>query len=127
MTRNRILLVEDEPAVSFGVRDFLESHHYEVACAETCHEGLELFRSWQPDAVIHDYMLPDGNAFEYLSRLKEIDAGTPIIILTGVGSIDLAVRAIKEGAEQFLTKPVELPALLVILQRLIDTQRIRKK
>jgi len=127
MTRNRILLVEDEPAVSFGVRDFLESHHYEVACAETCQEGLELFRSWQPDAVIHDYMLPDGNAFDFLPRLKEIEPGTPIIILTGVGSIDLAVRAIQEGAQQFLTKPVALPALLVILQRLIDTQRIRKK
>ena len=127
MTRNKILLVEDEPAVSFGVRDFLEAHGYEVACAETCHEGLELFRTWHPDAVIHDYMLPDGNAFDYLHRLKELEPGTPVIILTGVGSIDLAVRAIKEGAEQFLTKPVELPALLVILKRLIDTQRIRKK
>ena len=68
-------------------------------------------------------MLPDGTALDLLPRLKEIDSGIPLLVLTAHGSIDLAVRAIKEGAEQFLTKPLELPTLLVILQRLLQKQR----
>jgi DNA-binding NtrC family response regulator len=73
-----------------------------------------------------DYMLPDGNALEFLPKLKATDANLPVIILTGHASIDLAVQAVKEGAEHFLTKPVELAALLVILRRAIENQRNRK-
>ena len=62
-----------------------------------------------------------------LPRLKEIDSEIPLLVLTGHGSIDLAVKAIKEGAEQFLTKPIEMSALQVILQRLLETQRKHHK
>lgn len=127
MARNKILLIDDEPGIRFGIQNFLESHGYDVVCADNCREAPDLFRTARPDVVVLDYALPDGNALELLPRLKEIDAGTPVIILTGHGSIDLAVRAIKEGADQFLTKPVELPSLLVILQRLIENQRNRQK
>ncbi|HKX32584.1 MAG TPA: sigma-54 dependent transcriptional regulator [Blastocatellia bacterium] len=127
MPRNKILLVEDEAGIRFGIQNFLDMHGYEVNWAETCKEALDSYKNCRPDAVMTDYMLPDGNALDLLPRLKEIDSGTPIIILTGHGSIDTAVRAIKEGAEHFLTKPVELPSLLVILQRLLENQRIRQK
>src|SRR5260370_40246535 len=66
-------------------------------------------------------------AMRLLPRLKEINAALPVVVLTGHGSIDLAARAIKEGAEQFITKPVELPALLVVLQRGLENQRSRRK
>jgi DNA-binding NtrC family response regulator len=127
MARQRILLVDDDAAVRFGIRDFLESHRYEVAEADTCQTAEAVFRGSRPDAALFDYMLPDGNALELLLRLKAIDPSVPVVLLTAHGSIDLAVRAIKEGAEQFLTKPVELPALLVILRRLLDTQRTRRR
>jgi DNA-binding NtrC family response regulator len=127
MARNKILLIDDEAGIRFGIQNFLESHGYDVVCAETCREAPDLFRTARPDVVVLDYALPDGNALDLLPRLKEIDSGTPVIILTAHGSIDLAVRAIKEGADQFLTKPVELPSLLVILQRLIENQRNRQK
>jgi DNA-binding NtrC family response regulator len=71
--------------------------------------------------------MPDGTALDLLPKLKEIDPDTPLLVLTAHGSIDLAVRAIKEGAEQFLTKPLELPALQVILQRLLQKQRNHHK
>jgi DNA-binding NtrC family response regulator len=74
-----------------------------------------------------DYQLPDGNSLELLPKLRALDPGVPLIFLTGHGSIDLAVRAIKEGAEQFLTKPVELPALLEVLRRALENQRNRKQ
>ncbi len=74
-----------------------------------------------------DYALPDGNAVELLARLKALDAEVPLVILTAHGSIDLAVRAVKEGAKQFLTKPIELSTLHVVLRRLIEGQRDRRK
>jgi DNA-binding NtrC family response regulator len=86
-----------------------------------------MFRTVRPDAVLLDYMLSDGNAMDLLPRLKSADAGAGLVVLTGHGSIDLAVRAVKEGADHFLTKPVELPALQVILERVIDQQRSRRK
>ena len=127
MPRNRILLVDDEPGVRFGMRGFLESHDYQVEEAETVAEAEEAFRASPPDAAILDYSLPDGNALDLLPRLKEIDSGVPLVILTAHGSVDLAVRAIKEGADHFLTKPVELPALLVIVSRLLENQRNRQQ
>jgi len=125
--RYKILLAEDEPAIRAGVRDFLETNGYEVEEAETCQAAEQAFRALRPDAAVLDYLLPDGNTVDLLPRLKSADPDVPILILTGHGTIDLAVRALKEGAEQFLTKPVELPALLVIIQRLIESQRSRKK
>ncbi|MGI8732760.1 MAG: sigma-54-dependent transcriptional regulator [Pyrinomonadaceae bacterium] len=123
MSRNRILIVDDEPGVRFGIKDFLELQGYEIDEAENCREAQDLFRSSRPDVVIADYMLADGTALDLLPRLKEINPDTPLLILTAHGSIDLAVRAIKEGAEQFLTKPLELPALTMILKRLLENQR----
>lgn len=123
MARNKILIVDDEAGLRFGVRDFLELQGFEIDEAESCQSAQHLFRTSRPDVVIADYLLPDGTALDLLPRLKEIDAGIPLLILTAHGSIDLAVRAIKEGAEQFLTKPLELPALLVILQRILENKR----
>jgi DNA-binding NtrC family response regulator len=123
MSRNKVLVVDDESGVRFGIRDFLEQHGYEIEEAESCQDAQHLFRTSRPDIVIADYMLPDGTALDLLPRLREIDSNIPLLVLTAHGSIDLAVRAIKEGAEQFLTKPLELPTLLVILQRLLQKQR----
>src|SRR5918997_991358 len=127
MSRNKILVVDDESGVRFGIRDFLEQHGYEIEEAETCQDAQQVFRNSRPDIVIADYMLPDGTALDLLPRLKEIDSGIPLLVLTAHGSIDLAVKAIKEGAEQFLTKPLELPTLRVILQRLLQKQRNHNK
>ena len=127
MSRNKVLVVDDESGVRFGIRDFLEQHGYEIEEAESCQDAQHLFRISRPDIVIADYMLPDGTALDLLPRLREIDANIPLLVLTAHGSIDLAVRAIKEGAEQFLTKPLELPTLLVILQRLLQKQRNHHK
>jgi DNA-binding NtrC family response regulator len=127
VARNRILLIEDEPGIRFGIRDFLEGSGYAVSEAATCSQAREVFRASRPDAVILDYRLPDGDALQLLRDFKEADPDVPLVVLTAYGSIDLAVQAIKEGAEQFLTKPVELPSLRVLLERLLDAQRNRQK
>lgn len=126
MSPPRILLVDDDPLVRSGIRRFLEAQGYLIAEAQNCKGAEETFRAHRPEVVISDYRLPDGNAIELLPQLKALDASVPVIILTAYGSIALAVQAIKEGAEQFLTKPVELAALQVILVRLLDVQRARR-
>jgi DNA-binding NtrC family response regulator len=125
--RHKILVVDDEKGVRFGIRKFLQSKNYEVIEAENCRKAEEILETLRPDVAIVDYLLPDGNALDLLLHLKGISSEIPVIILTAHGSIDLAVRAIKEGAEQFLTKPIELSALLIILQRLLENQRNRQR
>jgi DNA-binding NtrC family response regulator len=127
MARNKILVVEDEVGIRFGIRDFLESSGYEVKEAESCQTAVAIFQTARPDIAIIDYLLADGTALELLPRLKALYPEIPLVILTAHGSIDLAVRAVKEGAEQFLTKPIELPILLIMLQRLLEEQRNRQK
>ena len=126
MSRKRIMVVDDEPSIRFAVRDFLETTGYEVVEAGSRQECLALFREIRPDALIVDYQLPDGTALDLLPLIHRLDPTTPVIVLTAHASIDLAVRAIKEGAEQFLTKPVELPTLALILERLLAHHRHRQ-
>jgi DNA-binding NtrC family response regulator len=127
VSRKRVLVVDDDPSGRFALRDYLEQEGHEVDEASTCKGAVAAFSTSPPDAAILDYSLPDGNALDLMPRLRALDAVVPFIVLTGHGSIDLAVQAIKEGAEQFLTKPVELRALTVILERLFENQRNRRR
>jgi len=127
MAKAKILVVDDDETILFAVRDFMEFHGFLVDEAETCAEAEIKFRADVYDAVTLDYSLPDGNAIDLLPKLKAIDAGVPIILLTAHASIELAVRAIQLGAEQFLVKPLDLQALLVVLRRALENQRNRRK
>lgn len=127
MLKDRILLVEDELAVRETLSDFLQSRNYDVLATGTSAGAEQLWRAGRPDAAVLDYSLPDGNALDLIPRLKAIDATIPLIILTGYGSIDLAVEAVKLGAEHFLTKPIELATLSLMLQRCLENQRNRQK
>jgi DNA-binding NtrC family response regulator len=122
----KILIVDDEDAVRFGVRDFLEAHAYTVIEADTAAAAQAAFCADRPDVALIDYRLPDGTALDLLKMFKEIDPVVSLIVLTAHGTIDLAVQAVKKGAEHFLTKPMELPALLVILERLFAQNRTRR-
>jgi DNA-binding NtrC family response regulator len=126
MSGTTVLVADDDAAIRFAVSDFLESHGYRAQVAETCAEVERAFREAAPDIAILDYKLPDGNALEMVARLKESAPAVPLVLLTAHASVDLAVRAIKEGAENFLTKPIELPALLVVLERALENQRNRR-
>ncbi|PYV81533.1 MAG: hypothetical protein DMG05_29820 [Acidobacteria bacterium] len=127
MVKSRILVVDDEEAVRFGFRTFLETEGFEIEEAGDCRATEEVFRASRPDVAVMNQYLPDGNALDLLPKLKAIDPQVPVIILTGYGSIDMAVRTIKEGAENFVTKPVDLSTRLVILQRLLESPRNRQK
>ncbi|NWJ42543.1 MAG: sigma-54-dependent Fis family transcriptional regulator [Geothrix sp.] len=127
MAKAKILVVDDDEIIVFAIRDYLELLGFTVDEAETCAEAEIRYRADVYDAVTLDYSLPDGNALELLPRLKAIDSRVPIILLTGHASIELAVRAIQLGAEQFLVKPLDLPALLLVIERALENQQNRRK
>jgi DNA-binding NtrC family response regulator len=122
----RLLIVDDEAAVLLPMQRFFAGKGFEVRTAATLAEALQSYAAATPDAVLLDYALPDGDGLALLRQLKTLDAAVPMILLTAHGSIDLAVQAVKDGADNFLTKPVELPALLVMVERLLEGLRLRR-
>jgi DNA-binding NtrC family response regulator len=123
----KILVVEDDSAIRISIGEYLVASNFQVLEAESCKQAEEIIRATLVDAAILDYGLPDGTGLDLLSRLKQADRLIPTVILTGQGSIELAVQAIKEGAEHLLTKPVQLAALVVLLRRILDNQRANLK
>ena len=127
MSKKRILIGEDDRSIRLALSEYLRSLDYEVTEAITCEATRQGFRTSTPDAAILDYSLPDGTALDLLPFLKQSYASIPLILLTGNGTIEMAVQAIKEGAEQFLTKPVQMAAIAVVLERALKNQRNHQK
>jgi DNA-binding NtrC family response regulator len=127
--QHKLLVVEDQPRLRAELRMFLERQGFEVIEAESCAQAKALLTAQraQPDAALLDYELEDGTALDLLPFIKELDPSLPVVVMTGFGTIERAVKAVKEGADHFLTKPVELPTLLVLLQRTIDNRRARQR
>jgi DNA-binding NtrC family response regulator len=123
----KLLLVDDDPTIRFNIQKFFSLCGFEVFEASTCSSAVERFASVQPEVAVIDCFLPDGEGIELVSKFKELDPSVAVIVLTGHESIDLAIRAIKAGAEQFLTKPVDLPALLTIIKKSLGNQQLHQR
>lgn len=127
MLRQHILLVDDDPVIRFAMRSFLAAHGSTISEAGTCAEVRASLQSARPAAVLLDISLPDGDGLSLLREFHEADPDLPVIILTGLGSIELAVRAMSEGARNFLTKPVQLAVLEAVLKRELQNRRYRRQ
>ncbi len=120
-----ILIVDDEPAIrSAVVRAFAD---LTVREAETCAQALELAREAYPDLCILDQKLPDGSGLELVAKLKGIDPDLPVVLLTGHGSVDLAVEALKVGVADFLEKPFPLERLRTTVRNLLEKQALGRQ
>jgi DNA-binding NtrC family response regulator len=122
----KVLIVDDEREIRDQLSEFLRMKNYEVVESSTGKAGQEAFGNNRPDAVLLDYSLPDANALDLIPLLKQVDETVPIIVVTGNSSIELAVQAMREGAEHFLTKPVQLSALGAVLERALENSRNRR-
>jgi DNA-binding NtrC family response regulator len=127
MSKKQIVIGEDDRAIRGALSEFLQSLQYDVIEANSCASVKEAFKASNPDAAILDYSLPDGTALDLLPHLRQAYPSVPLILLTGNGTIQLAVKAMKEPAEQFLTKPVEMAAIAVVLDRALKNQRNHQK
>jgi DNA-binding NtrC family response regulator len=123
-TPAQILLVEDKDSLRTMLRHALERQGHAVLEARDQPEAVRLLQHEQPSLVLSDLRLPEGDGFGVLRASKEIDADVPVIVMTAYGSIEDAVAAMKEGALDFLAKPVDPDHLLLLVSRALEQRRI---
>ncbi len=121
----RILIVDDDEAVLSGLSEYFMRLGYEVIRAPTGKQGLAGFESHDPEVTILDLRLPDIDGMQVLEIIRRKQA--LVILLTGYGDIPTAVRAMQLGAENFLTKPVDMPHLVATVERAIEKYDLRRE
>jgi two-component system, NtrC family, response regulator AtoC len=122
-----VLIIEDEIVLAKNIATYLRRLSHEVSNAETGEAGLALVESERPDVVILDYNLPGIDGLELLTRIRAIDPGIKIIMATGQGNEQLAVDAMKAGAYDYLTKPLVLGKLKMVLDKIIGEVRLTQE
>jgi len=120
-----ILLVDDDTAILDVLGRYLDRLDHEVMKATDGREAVVVFETHRPDVVVLDLVLPDVTDLELLETLT--DRGATVILLTGHGDVETAVRAMQMGAENFLTKPVDLPHFGAAVARAWENARIRRE
>jgi len=120
----RILVVEDDPLTRSVLIDALEFDAFEVIGAGDAGTALQQVSAEVPEVVILDLRLPGLNGMEALRKLKEIAPQIPVVILTGYGDVPSAVEAMRLGAYDFLTKPVETEKIVVVVRRALEHQAL---
>jgi DNA-binding NtrC family response regulator len=112
----RILVVDDEPRACAALQGLLRQQGHEVATASNAFQGLELLSEFRPHVVFTDLRMPGLDGLAFLESVRAAAPGTRIIVMTGFGSVDVAVDAMKRGADDFLEKPLDGPVLWRALQ-----------
>jgi DNA-binding response OmpR family regulator len=110
--RRRILVVEDEPDIARGLRDALEFEQFEVVSTGLGREAIRLVRERNPDLVILDLMLPDGNGFTVCEDIRKSHPVIPIIMLTARSQETDKIRGLEVGADDYVTKPFSIGELV---------------
>jgi len=132
----RVLLVEDDKAVSDSIQLMLKTESFVVDCTELGEDGLEIGKIYDYDIIILDLMLPDIDGYEVLRRLRDARVETPILILSGLGELENKVKGLGFGADDYLTKPFHKQELIARVnaiirrskghaQSIIETGRLR--
>ncbi len=119
-----ILLVEDKDSLRAMLRHALESQGHVVIEARDQNEAVEALRTGRPGLVLSDLRLTEGDGFGVLRAAKELDPEMPVVVMTAYGSIQDAVVAMKEGALDFLAKPVDPDHLLLLVERALSQRRL---
>lgn len=119
----RILVVDDDPAMLDVLRLRLQAWGYDVVLAEDALTGARLAAQESPDVILTDVWLPDASGVDLLRALSKAQSQTPIIMMSAHGSVDLAVESIKQGAMDYLTKPLDYRRLKHLLAAACSGQR----
>lgn len=119
----KILVIDDEPAIRRILREILEHEKYNVDDAASAIDALPLVKENEYDAILCDIKMPQMDGIEFLEEAKQI-SDAPIIMISGHGTIDTAVEAIKKGAFDYISKPPELNRLLITLRNALDKSKL---
>ncbi|MBM7059181.1 sigma-54-dependent Fis family transcriptional regulator [Pseudomonas sp. UL073] len=122
-----ILIVEDDETLAGNIQTYLERKDYEAVVCHSAEEALEVLKDFHPDILLTDNSLPGMNGLELIRQVHESAPQIKPIMMTGYGNIDEAVKAMKVGAYHYLTKPVALIELKLLLEKAMEVQRIENK
>ncbi len=123
----RILIAEDDPGLRFTVTDALDGAGYAVTGVETGTEAIRRLRGEGFDVVVTDLRLPGMDGMEVLREARGKTPPPPVVVMTGYGSVESAVKAIKSGAEDYLTKPFPVEALLLLLDKILRFRSLEEE
>ena len=130
MTINKdidILIVDDDVMVADNLTDYLSRLGYRTFAVYDSNEAVEKFREGNFQLVITDLIMPDMDGIELIDRIKRIDKKAMVIVVTGHGTIESAVTAIRKGAYDYILKPFKLEELEVIITRALERQTLSKQ
>jgi DNA-binding response OmpR family regulator len=119
----RILVVEDDPAILTGLVDLLVDEGYRVDAARDGNRAIELYRKWKPDLVVLDIMIPEISGYEVCRQIRKKDAATPILMLTAKGQEPDKVAGLELGADDYVVKPFGVGELLARIRALLRRSR----
>ncbi|MEQ8667831.1 MAG: sigma-54 dependent transcriptional regulator [Pirellulales bacterium] len=115
-----LLVIDDEPSVLYSLQNALSSPQLSVVSASTAKQGVQLVQTSRPDVVLLDVRLPDMSGLDVFTRIRDADPQLPVIMMTAFTTTDTAIEAMKRGAFDYLTKPVDLKQLRSIVAKALD-------
>lgn len=122
-----VVLVEDEEVLRRTLARTLEREGHDVRTAESAEEALELVQRGPPDLLLTDYRLPGMSGYELLRKVKQDQRGVAVILLTAHGTIEDAVAAMRDGAADYLRKPVDLGELCLVVERCLEREGLKRE
>jgi DNA-binding NtrC family response regulator len=125
--RRRILVIDDEADIRESLELLLTGENYSVDLAENATGGLHKFESGNYDLVLLDLMMPDRSGMDVLADIRHRDTETPVFMLTAYGSVEVAVRALKSGANDYFAKPWDNEKLLIEIDRMIAKGHLERE
>ncbi|MEX0618636.1 MAG: sigma-54 dependent transcriptional regulator [Pseudohongiellaceae bacterium] len=125
--KDRVLLVEDDQDLAELLFEELEGAGYQVDTASSAEQALVRIKEWPPALVVSDLRLPGDSGMSLLSLAGKSDTAPAFLIITAFGTINQAVEALKAGADEFLTKPLDIDHFLLACERLVDNRHLRSE
>ena len=125
--RKRILIVDDDSSVTESLLLILTEAGFEVFTAQSFAESIAILSNTQVDLVITDLCLPDATGIEVITHIKSETPETEVILMTGHGSLDITIEAIKRGAYYYLEKPYSLDRLYTLVDRALEVATLKRE
>jgi two-component system response regulator PilR (NtrC family) len=124
---DRLLVVDDEPSMREFLEIMLSQEGYQVSLASSGEEGLKSYRQEEHDLVLTDVKMPGMSGLELIKEIHSLDPAIPIIAITAYACADDAIRAVRAGAYDYLSKPFQIDDLRVIIRNALETRRLRRE
>ncbi|TYO97135.1 two component Fis family sigma54 specific transcriptional regulator [Geothermobacter ehrlichii] len=127
MAKNRILVVDDEQLIRWSLEQNLTKQGYDVITAASGEDALRFVQQEAPDLILLDIQLPGMNGLEVLEKIKEIDEEIIVIMVTALGVLETAVKAMRLGAHDYINKPFNLDELAIVIKKAFETGDLKRE